>query len=63
MKVENGCQIFDWSLVQVGKTHLGSLLPGYRFYDGDEWLPEDLREALWTGWALGFKPKWLMEES
>ena len=59
--IENGRQAFHFSLVQVGKTHLGSLLPGYRFYDGDDWLLEDLKEALRRGRGLHFQAEGVME--
>ncbi len=41
---------------QVGKTFCGESLErdfGYCFHDGDQWLPEDLRETLKQGesWA------------
>lgn len=37
---------------QVGKTFCGESLErdfGYCFHDGDQWLPEDLRETLKQG--------------
>eukprot|EP00438_Fugacium_kawagutii_P011310 Skav205065 [mRNA] locus=scaffold142:320857:323888:+ [translate_table: standard] len=44
--------IFLFGLPGVGKTFCGESLArqlGYCFHDGDQWLPDDLRESLKKG--------------
>eukprot|EP00425_Heterocapsa_triquetra_P027233 CAMPEP_0195113614 /NCGR_PEP_ID=MMETSP0448-20130528/103149_1 /TAXON_ID=66468 /ORGANISM="Heterocapsa triquestra, Strain CCMP 448" /LENGTH=202 /DNA_ID=CAMNT_0040150575 /DNA_START=1 /DNA_END=609 /DNA_ORIENTATION=- len=49
--------LFFFGLPGAGKTHCGQLAAramGYRFCDGDHWLPDDLRASLARG--EGFTP-------
>eukprot|EP00927_Polykrikos_kofoidii_P051743 TRINITY_DN45534_c0_g1_i1.p1 TRINITY_DN45534_c0_g1~~TRINITY_DN45534_c0_g1_i1.p1 ORF type:complete len:258 (+),score=35.25 TRINITY_DN45534_c0_g1_i1:219-992(+) len=50
-----GSNVFLFGLPGVGKTYVGHVLErhlGYKFLEGDQWLPADLRESLDRG--LGF---------